>query len=65
MNLSKRDMEICKYLAEGKKNIEIAKILYLSEHTIKAHVSEIIYTFGATNRTQLAYMLGKNNIINV
>lgn len=65
MNLSKRDMEICKYLAEGKKNVEIARILFLSEHTIKAHVSEIIYYFGAANRTQLAYMLGKNNIINV
>ena len=35
MRLSQREMEICKYLAEGKKNIEIAKILYLSEHTIK------------------------------
>ncbi len=65
MRLSKREMEICKYLAEGKKNIEIAKILYLSEHTIKSHVSDIIASLGAANRTQVAYILGKENIIKI
>lgn len=64
MKLTPREMEICKYLAEGKKNVEIARILYLSEHTIKSHVSDIIAHLGAVNRTQVAYILGKENIIN-
>lgn len=65
MRLSEREMEICKYIAEGKKNVEIAKILYLSEHTIKSHVSDIIANLGAANRTQVAYILGKENIIKI
>ena len=65
MELSQTDFEICKYLVMGKKNIEIARLLYLSEHTIKAHVSYIISAFGATNRTELAYILAKKNIIKV
>lgn len=65
MNLSQREMEICKYLVKGKKNVEIARILFLSEHTIKSHVSDIIANLGAANRTQVAYILGKENIINV
>lgn len=65
MKLSQLDLEICKYIAEGKKNIEIARILFLSEHTIKSHVSDIILALGAVNRTQVAYILGKENIINV
>lgn len=64
MKLTPRELEICRYLAEGKNNGEIARILYLSEHTIKAHVSDIIAQLGAVNRTQVAYILGKENIIN-
>ena len=65
MRLSQREMEICKYNKKKKKNIEIAKILYLSEHTIKSHVSDIIANLGAVNRTQVAYILGKENIIKI
>ena len=64
MRLSKREKEICNYLIEGMNNTEIAKILFLSEHTIKSHVSSIIKKFGAKNRTHVAYLLGKENIIN-
>ncbi len=65
MNLSQQDLEICKYLAEGRKNTEIARKLFLSEHTIKARISKIMTCLGACNRTRVAYILGKENIINV
>ncbi len=65
MKLTPRELEICKYIAEGKKNCEIAKILFLSEHTIKTHVSTIIANLGAVNRTQVAYILGRENIIKI
>ncbi len=65
MKLSQLDLEICKYIAEGKKNIEIGRLLFLSVHTIKSHVSNIIFQLGAANRTHVAYLLGKENIINV
>lgn len=63
MNLTKRQLDVCKYLIQGKKNIEIAHALNLSKHTVKAYLSEIICMFNAKNRTHLAYILGKENII--
>ncbi|MBR6722160.1 response regulator transcription factor [bacterium] len=65
MKLTKRELEICKYLIQGKNNSEIGKLLYLSEHTVKFHVSSIIARLGASNRTEVAYILGKENIINL
>ncbi len=62
-NLTKRELEICSYLALGMKNVEIAKTLYLSKHTVKAYISAIIAALGARNRTEAAYILGKKNII--
>ena len=64
MKLTKRELEICKYLVLGKNNTEIGKILSISPHTVKAYVSSIISTLGATNITHVAYILGKENIIN-
>ena len=60
-NLSPRKIEICKYIANGLKNEEIAKIIKVSKHTVKAYVSSIINDACARNRTQLAYILGKEN----
>jgi DNA-binding NarL/FixJ family response regulator len=65
MKLTKRELEICKYLIQGKNNSEIGKLLYLSEHTVKFHISSIIARLGASNRTEVAYILGKENIINL
>lgn len=38
---SKREIEVLKYIAKGCKNRDIAKMLYISEHTIKSHVKHI------------------------
>ncbi len=62
-HLTNRELEICSYLVQGMKNIEIANTLYLSKHTVKAYVSSIITTLDAKNRTEAAYILGKKNII--
>lgn len=63
MNLTKRQLDVCKYLITGSKNIEIAHALNLSKHTVKAYISEIILACNAKNRTNLAYILGKENIL--
>lgn len=63
MNLTKRQLDVCKYLITGSKNVEIANELHLSKHTVKAYISEIILAFNAKNRTNLAYILGKENIL--
>lgn len=41
-SLSKREIEVLRLVGEGKNNIEIAKELYLSEGTVKNHVTNIL-----------------------
>jgi DNA-binding NarL/FixJ family response regulator len=41
-SLSKREIEVLRLVGEGKNNIEIAKDLYLSEGTVKNHVTQIL-----------------------
>ena len=62
-NLTKRELEVCKYLILGLDNEQIAEKLYISKHTVKSYVSSIIEVLEAKNRTEVAYILGKNNII--
>ena len=65
MKLTDRQKEICKYLVLGMSNLEIANKMFLSVHTVKMHVSTILAQFGAKNRTQAAYILGHENIMNL
>ncbi|MBE9013850.1 response regulator transcription factor [Pseudanabaenaceae cyanobacterium LEGE 13415] len=41
-SLSKREIEVLKLVGEGKNNTEIAQKLYLSEGTVKNHVTQIL-----------------------
>jgi DNA-binding NarL/FixJ family response regulator len=41
-SLSKRETEVLKLVGEGKNNIEIAQDLYLSEGTVKNHITQIL-----------------------
>jgi DNA-binding NarL/FixJ family response regulator len=52
--LTEREREVAVEVAEGRSNAEIATRLYISEATVKAHVSRIMTKLGATNRVQIA-----------
>lgn len=51
---SDRQLEILQLLAKGVSNHEIASALFLSEHTVKTHVSSILLKLDANNRVQAA-----------
>jgi DNA-binding NarL/FixJ family response regulator len=51
--LSKREEQIVAKVAEGLKNREIAKLLYVSEHTIKNHLFRIFGRLGISSRAEL------------
>lgn len=53
-NLTERETEVLRGLAEGKSNKEIARDLNLQEVTIKLHVKTLCRKLGAKNRTQAA-----------
>ncbi len=52
--LTEREVEVLKLLARGKANKQIATSLFVSEKTIKAHVSSILMKLGVQSRTQAA-----------
>lgn len=53
-NLSERERAIVEQVAEGLDNKEIAARLYLSEGTVRNHISAILQKLDLKNRTQLA-----------
>jgi DNA-binding NarL/FixJ family response regulator len=57
--LTARQVEILKFLSEGEPNKSIAKVLGLSEKTVKAHITAIFKTLNVENRTQAA-VAGRN-----
>ena len=55
-DLSDREREIAHLLTTGASNAAIARDLYLSEATIKGHVSRMMRRLNCENRTQLALL---------
>jgi DNA-binding NarL/FixJ family response regulator len=47
-------MEILVLIARGMDNVEIARMLFLSQHTVKNHVSNILVKLQVENRIQAA-----------
>jgi NarL family two-component system response regulator LiaR len=52
--LTEREVEVLKLLARGKANSQIAAELFVSEKTVKSHVSCILMKLGVQSRTQAA-----------
>jgi DNA-binding NarL/FixJ family response regulator len=48
--LSEREREVLSFVAEGRANAEIARRLFLSEKTVRNHVSSIFAKLGVTDR---------------
>jgi len=63
LELSKREYEVLKEVAFGLSNKEIADKLFLTESTIKTHVSNILVKLNAKRRTQAIQIAKAMNII--
>lgn len=61
-SLTKREYEVLTLIAEGLNNKDIADKLFISEKTVKNHVSSIFKKIGVNDRIQAAIFAYKNNI---
>lgn len=62
--LSGREVEIIEYIVRGRSNIHIARMLHLSEKTVKNHINHIYAKLGARDRTQaIACWLGRASAV--
>lgn len=61
--LSDREMEVLKLIADGCNNAEIAGKLYLSEKTVKSHVSNILGKLHLVDRTQAAVYAWREGVV--
>lgn len=63
-SLTKRELEVLKLVINGYSNQEIAKILNVSPHTAKAHVSSLLEKFEVNVRVALAVKAVKDCLQN-
>ena len=53
-DLTRREVEILQLVSEGHSNSQLAKMLWVTEQTVKFHLSNIYRKLGVANRTEAA-----------
>ena len=63
--LSAREIEVLQLIGRGMSNAEIARELFLSEKTVKNHLTNIFRKIQVTDRTQAVLYAIKHKIVNL
>ncbi len=61
--LTNREMQVLKLIADGLSNNNIAEQLVITEHTVKGHVSNILSKLHLVDRTQAAVYAWKKGVV--
>ena len=61
--LSGRELEVLKLVAAGSTNREIARKLWVTEQTVKFHLSNIYRKLGVANRTEASHYAHTNGLV--
>ena len=62
-DLSQRELDVLKLLAQGLTNAEIAQRLYLTQGTVRNYVSAVLAKLDVEDRTQAALLAVKHGIV--
>lgn len=57
--LTKRELQLAAFVAEGKNNAEISELMGISTNTVKTHLSNVYKKLGISYRTELMNLLYK------
>jgi DNA-binding NarL/FixJ family response regulator len=63
--LTDREREVLRLVAEGRSNQEIANVLHISERTARTHVSHVIMKLGLVSRVQAALWAVRNGLVTI
>ena len=63
--LTRREQDVLNVLAQGKTNKEIAADLFITERTVKYHVSSILNKLGAGNRTEAVTLAAQQGLVDL
>lgn len=62
-NLTGREIEVLRKVAQGNRNRDIAAQLFIAEETVKVHLKHIMDKLGARDRTQAVAIALRRGII--
>lgn len=62
VELSPRELEIAKLVADGRTNAEIAELLEISPHTVTTHLSNVFQREGLASRAELASLVAGGRV---
>ncbi len=63
--LSVRELQVLRLMAEGKNNPQISADLKIAESTVRFHINRILKKIGARDRTQAVVMAVKRGIVSL
>jgi two-component system NarL family response regulator len=63
--LSERELEVLRLMAQGMSNLDIATALSISESTVKSHVNRILSKLGVNDRTSAVIVAVKRGIVSL
>ena len=63
--LTIREVEVLRKVAEGNRNKDIGRMLFISEETVKVHIKHVMEKLGAKDRTQAIAIAVRRGIIDL
>ena len=63
--LSERELEVLRLMAQGMSNLEIGTALSIGESTVKSHVNRILSKLGVNDRTQAVIVAVRRGIVSL
>jgi two-component system NarL family response regulator len=63
--LSERELDVVRLMAQGMSNLEISTTLSIGESTVKSHINRILSKLGVNDRTQTVIIAVKRGIVNL